>query len=131
MPAANQSGSFPRDDRIRKRREFLETYRTGKKTFGRYVVVFGKPNGSNRPRLGITATRKLGKANVRNLRKRWTREIFRQTREKTGLSSLGVDVVVNIRNDAAGVDYPGYRADLIRTLERVAREAARALKEKP
>lgn len=130
MTAANRgSASLSRDNRIRKRREYLETYRTGRKTFGRYVVVFGKPNGGKGPRLGITATRKLGKANQRNLRKRWTREIFRQNREETGLDALAVDLVVNIRPEAAGADFASYRTDLLRTLERAAREAKRGERE--
>lgn len=129
MTAANRRSGYSKDARIRKRREYLETYRTGKKTFGRYVVVFGRPNGDRRPRLGITATRKLGKANVRNLRKRWTREIFRENRVETGLDSLGVDLIVNIKPGAAAADFSSFRADLIQALRRAARDTRRAAEE--
>lgn len=129
MTAANRRAGYPKEARIRKRREYLETYRTGKKTFGRYVVVFGQLNGDQNPRLGITATRRLGKANVRNLRKRWTREIFRENRVETGLDGLGLDLIVNIKPDAATADYSSFREDLLQALRRAARDARRNAEE--
>ncbi|MBW3671735.1 MAG: ribonuclease P protein component [Acidobacteria bacterium] len=129
MTAANRRAGYPKEARIRKRREYLETYRTGRKTFGRYVVVFGRLNGHQYPRLGITATRKLGKANVRNLRKRWTREIFRENRVETGLDALGLDLVVNIKPGAAAADFSSFREDLLQALRRAARDARRSAEE--
>lgn len=125
MVAANrESEAFPKAARIRKRREFLEAYRTGKKSFGRYVVVFALPNDGLGPRIGVTATRKVGPSNLRNRRKRWTREVFRRNREAIGLSSLDIDLVVNLKR-VADIDFQSFENDLIRTLGKAARSAAR------
>jgi ribonuclease P protein component len=75
-------------------------------------------------RVGITATKKSGKANVRNRLKRWTREIYRRQREPLGLDSRAIDVVVNIKPNAAQAEWPDYSLDLQRALKRVVSESA-------
>ena len=124
MIAANQkSEALPKSARIRKRREYLQTYRTGRKSFGRYVVVFALPNEGLGTRLGITATRKVGKANVRNLRKRWTREVFRRNRAALTNGPVDLDLVVNLNRSAADADFASFSHDLLRTLKRALRGA--------
>lgn len=128
MSAANhRSETFPKSARLRKRSEYLETYRAGRKTFGRYVIVFTRPNDGQEPRFGVTATRKVGKAHVRNQLKRWTREIFRRYRDKTGFSALGVDLVVNLKQLAADAEFAAFRDDVLTTLNKAARDARRAM----
>ena len=73
--------ALPKEKRLAKRREFLHVYETGRKLFTRYSVVFFAANDLPHSRIGVTATKKLGKANVRNKLKRWTREIYRRQRE--------------------------------------------------
>ena len=63
-----------------KRREFLRVYEAGRKLFSRYCVLFYAANDLPYSRIGITATKKSGKANVRNRLKRWTREVYRRQR---------------------------------------------------
>ena len=75
---------LPKDKRIAKRRDFLRVYETGQKFFSRYAVVFYASNDMAHSRVGITATKKLGKANVRNRLKRWTREIYRRRKRTHG-----------------------------------------------
>lgn len=52
------------------------------------------------PRLGITASRKIGGAVVRNRAKRLIREAFRATRE---LFASDIDVVVIVKRELAGL----------------------------
>lgn len=98
-------------------------YDTGRKVFSRYCVLFFAGNGLPYSRIGITATKKLGKANVRNRLKRWTREIYRRQREPLGLDERSLDLVVNVKPNAAAADFREYSTDLQRLLRRVVGEA--------
>ena len=71
-------------------------------------------------RMGITATRKLGKANVRNRVKRWVREIFRHQRIPLGLNERAVDFVVNLKQSAAEATFHDFSRDLTALLRRLA-----------
>ena len=118
------SEALPKEKRLAKRREFLRVYEAGRKLFSRYGVLFFAANGLPYSRVGITATKKSGKANVRNRLKRWTREIYRRQREPLGLDSRAIDVVVNIKPNAAQAAWPDYSLDLQRALKRVVSESA-------
>ena len=111
--------------RLAKRREYLRVYESGRKLFSRYCVLYYAANGLSHSRIGITATKKLGKANVRNRLKRWTREIYRRQRETLQLDARAFDFVVNIKPHAAGAAFGQFSEDFQRVLARAAAEAAR------
>jgi ribonuclease P protein component len=117
------SEALPKEKRLAKRREFLRVYEAGRKLFSRYVVLFFAANGLSYSRIGITATKKSGKANVRNRLKRWTREVYRRQRGSLDIDSKALDVVVNIKPSAANATWGDFSADLQRTLQRVANES--------
>lgn len=117
-----RSEALPKEKRLAKRREFLRVYEHGRKLFSRYSVVFVAPNGLPFSRIGITATKKLGKANVRNRLKRWTREVYRRQREPLGLDPRSLDVVVNVKPNAAEASFLEFSQDLGRALQRVVSE---------
>jgi ribonuclease P protein component len=75
--------SFKKEDRILKRSEFLELTRSGRKLQNDCFIAFFKPGRFDSPRLGITVTRKVGKAAQRNQIKRLVREYFRLNRQVT------------------------------------------------
>jgi ribonuclease P protein component len=131
VPSVRTTECLPKSHRIAKRRDFLLAYDAGRKTFGRYVVIFARPNDLGHPRLGITATRKIGKANVRNRMKRWTREVFRRNQTALGLEHHGTDFVVNLRKDGAATEFDSFRADLVSALERAARTSGGPSKNAP
>lgn len=121
--AGSRSEALPKQKRLAKRREFLRVYETGRKLFSRYTVVFFAGNDLPHSRIGITATKKLGKANVRNRFKRWTREVFRRQREPLGLDDRRLDIVVNVKPNAAEASFADFRDDLSRLLRRVASDS--------
>jgi ribonuclease P protein component len=66
-------------------------------------------------RLGVIASRKLGKANVRNRAKRLLREVFRRNQDRIGQA---VDLVLVARRSIVGLDYDTVRLQYERLLTR-------------
>lgn len=117
VPSASTQ-AFPKRERIAKRRDFVRIYDEGRRVFSRYSVVFVAPNEVGHPRLGITVTRKMGKANERNRLKRWVREVYRRRRSDLGLLNLPVDLVVNVKAAARAAKYAEFAEDLAEALGR-------------
>ncbi|HEV7488935.1 MAG TPA: ribonuclease P protein component [Thermoanaerobaculia bacterium] len=117
------SEALPKEKRLAKRREFLRVYEAGRKLFSRYSVLFYAANDLPYSRIGITATKKSGKANVRNRLKRWTREVYRRQRGPLDLDSRSLDVVVNVKPNAVQASFGDYSLDLQRALKRVVTES--------
>lgn len=121
--AAN-SGEFHKDERLRKaerlrkRPEFLATRKRGKRRAGRYVVVYGRPNGREYSRLGVTASRKVGNATVRNWWKRRIREAFRRNKHEI---ARGLDLVVIVKASASRPEFEDLRAELLELFAQIAR----------
>jgi len=101
--------------RLRKRREFLEVYGRGRRVHTRTLVLYFLSNTCSNHRLGITVSRKIGKAVVRNRIKRVMREIFRDHQ----LSMAPVDLVVNAKRAAAHASFWDLRDDYFRAVERM------------
>ena len=86
---------------------------------GRYLVVFALPGEGEVSRLGITATRKIGGAVVRNRARRRIRELARAHREL--LEGWTGDLVVNVRQGCDGAGWQELSADFTRCLIKVRR----------
>lgn len=112
--------NLPKAERIAKRADFVRVYTDGQKQFGRYAVVFAMRNSYGHSRIGITATKKIGKANVRNRLKRWSREVYRLRRHELGLEGRSIDFVINIKHSAVGTDYAAFSDDLARSFRKAA-----------
>ncbi len=63
--------------RLRKNADFRKVYRSAKSVSSRYLVLYPKARKNNGLRVGFSISKKIGKANVRNLYKRRLREIVR------------------------------------------------------
>lgn len=74
--------SFKKEDRILKRREFLQLKRCGKKIHHRNFIAIYSSGINKKNRIGITVTKRLGNAVKRNKIKRLIREHFRVNRDK-------------------------------------------------
>lgn len=117
------SQALPRSVRLTKRREFLHVYESGRKLFSRYTVLFFVANALPHSRIGITTTKKIGKAHLRNKLKRWTREVYRRERQPLSFDDRTLDVVVNVKPNAATAEFDDYSVDLSRALARVAEQS--------
>lgn len=99
-------------ERLRRRADYLRCYRTGRRRHGSLAILYFVPNQLGHPRIGITASRKVGPAFVRHRIKRRIKEIYRRWNERGNLPAL--DLVVHLKPEARGSDFPGLRADLMR-----------------
>lgn len=70
--------TFSRFQRLLKRRDFQTVYQEGKRFVGKRILFFYLREVSSLPRLGITITKKWGKAHDRSRFKRVNREAFRK-----------------------------------------------------
>ena len=112
--------TLPKQTRLAKRADYLRTYESGRKYFSRFSVLFVADNQMTFSRLGITATKKAGKANVRNRLKRWTREIWRNHRDPLAVDLQHADFVVNLKPTAAQASFADFQADLVALIRRAA-----------
>lgn len=58
--------------------QFTRIYKSGASCVRPTLVVYARPNNLGFNRLGVTVTKKIGKAHIRNRAKRRLREVFRQ-----------------------------------------------------
>src|SRR5438046_1464426 len=95
MPAKLQ---FPREYRLRSPAEFERVYARNVYAADDLLVANACENGLSHPRLGLSVSRKVGNAVVRNRWKRVLREAFRLSRENL---PAGVDLVFRPRRGAS------------------------------
>jgi len=67
-----------------------------------YLVLYARKNRTGENRVGITVSKKLGKAHVRNYVRRRLREIYRLNEDKF---QPGWDIVVVARSKAVNADF--------------------------
>ena len=97
---------LPRARRVRKRAEYLAIQGSGRRlTADHYMLFARRAEGEPGPaRVGITVSRKVGGAVLRNKVKRWVRESCRRMWPKGDLPA-GLDLVVVARPAAAQAGY--------------------------
>ena len=81
---------------------FQRLYRTSGQANG-CLVLYARKNRTNTNRVGITVSKKLGKAHVRNRVRRRLREVYRLNEEKF---LPGWDIVVVARSRAVEASFP-------------------------
>ncbi|MBI2821797.1 MAG: ribonuclease P protein component [Acidobacteria bacterium] len=110
------SERLSRGERIAKRREFLAVYEKGKKVPSRSFVVYAMANERPFHRLGVTVSKKIGKAVVRNRVKRRLREIFRRNKPAGGPY---MDLVINARTAVTEMQFAALRDEFLAVLKRL------------
>ena len=95
-------------------KQFRKTYQEGQRFGSPYFTAFTVSNELQQPRYGITATRKVGNAVIRNRCKRRIRAAFQQLESKSLVHLIGVDLVINVKTELAQAEF----ASLVEAFER-------------
>lgn len=96
-PRAGARLRFTAAMRVKAGSDFAAAYALGMRSDATWVVIYGRPNGLNHPRLGLSVSRRVGGAVTRNRLKRLLREAFRLRQREL---AVGIDLVVVARPHA-------------------------------
>ena len=116
--AGRGSLGISKEARLRQRAEYLAIQATGTKHHGRHVLAIARkrPSAEQVGRLGITVTKKVGNAVVRNRIKRLLREWLRTN----GWVPTGWDMVLVAKDSAARQLHPtDFAPDLTKILRQL------------
>jgi len=108
---------FPNSRRVRKPADFDRAYAAKVYAADDVLVINAAPNGLEISRLGLSVSRKVGNAVVRNHWKRRIREAFRLNRATL---PVGIDLVVRPKLGAE-CDFHAIAASLPSLVRRIAR----------
>jgi len=86
-----ESQTFGRDERIRKRQDYLRIYQQGVRCYSAHFTIITCRNQAGVRRLGMTVSKKAGNAVQRNRIKRLLREFFRLNKSRLPASQ---DIVI-------------------------------------
>lgn len=116
--ASSRAGeSLAPEERLRRRTDYLRCYRKGRRRHGALMILYYVPNELGHPRIGVTASRKVGGAVVRQRLKRRVREIYRRWKGRSDMP--GVDMVVHFKPTAAQAGFGPLMDELVGLLASV------------
>ena len=87
---------------LKKNSDFQKVYRQGKSYANRYLVMYVLENHTERNRLGISVSKKVGNSVIRHHLTRLIRESYRLHED---MFNNGLDIVVIARSTARNISY--------------------------
>lgn len=102
---------------VRNSRQFRQIYEQGQKFHTSLFSVFIQKTEGNERRIGITVTRKVGNAVIRNRCKRRIREALRILFEDSA-NPCGFDLVVNAKSNLIEADFGQITESLAKVIGR-------------
>jgi ribonuclease P protein component len=112
QPAGN---AYPGYVRLRNRSEFLRLHGPVQKFPAKGILVVWLDNNLSHARLGVTVSKKVGCAVIRNRVKRFIRETFRTNRHQ--LPSVDLNVIA--RSESATMDFHTLQQELLKAFRHI------------
>lgn len=97
-------------DSLKKNDDFKNVYKKGKSYANRYLVMYVLENNTDKNRLGISVSKKVGNSVVRHRVTRLVRESYRL---HENIFNSGLDIVVVARSSASSVSYADIESALL------------------
>ena len=101
-------------DSLKNNRDFVNVYTSGKSYANKFLIIYTLKNNSDRNRLGISVSKKVGNSVVRHRLKRLIKESYR-LHEK--MFNSGLDIVVIARKGSDACDYAGIESALLHLMK--------------
>ena len=101
--------------RIKKTSDFDKIIKKKQSFANRQFVMYYQKNNLEHMRLGISVSKKLGKAHKRNKLKRYVRESFKTKKE----SLANYDIIVIVRPMAVDIDFQNFEKSINHILKKV------------
>lgn len=87
---------------LKKNKDFKIVYKEGTSYANKYLIMYKRSNESDRNRIGISVSKKVGNSVVRHRITRLIRESYRLQEEQF---LKGLDIIVIARPSATGISY--------------------------
>jgi ribonuclease P protein component len=101
-------------DSLRKNSDFQAVYKSGKSYANKYLVIYTSKNGTDRNRLGISVSKKVGNSVVRHRIKRLVKESYRLHEL---MFNSGLDIAVIARQGSDACDYASIESALLHLMK--------------
>lgn len=118
MPAPQQSFSFPAGRRLKRRTDFNAVFENAKVVSDSTLVLHVVRRNAQSTRIGLSISKRVGSAPVRNRWKRLIREAFRLNQ---AVLPPGLDIVARPRKGATP-DFHRVESSLLKLSQRAARD---------
>ena len=102
--------------RLKSPKDFRQTYQKGKSIVNAYLVLYFRKNFKDKYRIGISVSKKVGKAVVRNRIKRRLREICRL---HEGIFPKGFDLIFVARVRIKDISYQTMEKSLLDLVKKI------------
>ena len=107
--------SLKKSEHLRKNSDFRKVYSKGRSYADHFIVLFTFPNDLGGNRIGLSVSKKIGKAVKRNRVKRLFREVYRLNKDKL---IQGIDLIFLARKDVVKLDFPKMEKSILRLYKR-------------
>ena len=101
-------------DSLKKNNDFQNVYKSGKSYGNKYLVIYTLKNDTDRNRLGISVSKKVGNSIVRHRVKRLIKESYRL---HENMFNSGLDIVVIARKESNACDYASIESALLHLMK--------------
>lgn len=101
-------------DSLKKNSDFQCVYQSGKSYGNKYLVIYTLKNDTDRNRLGISVSKKVGNSVVRHRIKRLIKESYRLHED---MFNSGLDIVVIARKESNACDYASIESALLHLMK--------------